>query len=104
VPAHDPTERALLARIAADTRWATVDDRTAATAPAREAAEGRWERQVDPDGALDPAERARRAESLKRAHFTRLALKSARSRRQAAELTAEAEAAETELSGLGEAI
>ena len=37
-------------------------------------------RQVDPDGVLDPAERQRRAEYAKKAHFTRLAMKSAAAR------------------------
>ncbi|MEY8013837.1 hypothetical protein [Mycobacterium servetii] len=40
--------------------------------------------QVDPDGTLPPAERAKRAESLRRAHFKRLALKSAQARRRRA--------------------
>jgi hypothetical protein len=54
------------------------------TAPARAAFNERWARQVDPDGVLDPQERERRAEHAKRAHFTRLALKSAKARRKAA--------------------
>ena len=63
------------ARIAAHTRWATCDDRAEATRPGRTAFLTRFEREVDPDGLLDPVERARRAESAKRAHFTRLAAK-----------------------------
>lgn len=81
MPAHDPTERALIARIAADTRWAREKDRTAATAAARAAIEDRWCREADPDGVLDLAERLRRADSLKRAHMTRLSLRA----RQAAQ-------------------
>lgn len=81
MPAHDATERALIARLAAHTRWAKVDDRTASTAPARQAAMERFERQVDPAGKLDPAERARRAESARKAFFTSMALKSAKARR-----------------------
>jgi hypothetical protein len=46
----------------------------------REAFLARFERQVDPGGVLSPAERARRAESAKRAHFTRLAIRSAEAR------------------------
>ena len=38
-------------------------------------------REVDPDDKLEPVERARRAEHARRAYFTRLALKSAQSRR-----------------------
>ncbi|MEU4675750.1 hypothetical protein [Micromonospora sp. NPDC023737] len=95
MPAHDPTERALLARVAAHTRWAQTPDRTAATAGARKAFRDRFEREVDPDGTLPEAERLRRAESARSAHYTRLALKSARARR----LRREADALEAELDG-----
>ena len=61
----------------------------------------RFEREVDPDGTLSPDERARRAESKRRAYFQRLALKSARARRQSKALAAEGEAAEAELAALG---
>ena len=81
MPAHDPTERALLARVAAHTRWAQTSDRTASTAPARKALRDRFEREVDPDGVLPEAERHARAESARSAFYTRLALKSARARR-----------------------
>jgi hypothetical protein len=37
----------------------------------------RFERQVDLDGTLDPRERALRAEQARKAHMTRMALKSA---------------------------
>jgi hypothetical protein len=67
VPARDPSDRALVARIAAAERWARTDDRAAATAAARQALADRWERQADPDGQLDPAERARHAAHLRRA-------------------------------------
>jgi hypothetical protein len=42
----------------------------------------RFEREADPAGVLDPAERARRAEHLRRAYFTRLALASSRARKK----------------------
>lgn len=63
----------------------------------------KFEREVDPDGVLPPDERARRAEHKRRAYFQRLALKSARARRRAAELRAlgEAAEAEAELAALG---
>jgi hypothetical protein len=102
VPDLTPSERVLRARLAAHEKWAQTGDRTAAIATARQAFLDRFERQVDPDGILDPAERARRAESAKRAHFLRLSLKSARARRKARDLTATAVAAEVELSELGE--
>jgi hypothetical protein len=89
-----PSERRLRGQIAANSRWATVADRTAATAPARAAFLDRFERQVDPDGLLPPDERARRAESARKAHFGRLALASARARRKVSEAQSELERAE----------
>lgn len=74
-----PAQRKLRAQIAANTRWSRED-------PAPGAARGqagllaRFEREVDPDNTLPPAERARRVESAKKAHFARLALRSARVR------------------------
>ena len=70
----------LRASIAASTRWAQEPDRRAATAKARAGFVRRFEREVDPDGILDPAERAIRAGYARRAHMTRLALKSKESR------------------------
>lgn len=96
-----PAERALAARANINKRWAFEPDRTAATAPARRTFMERFEREVDPDGVLTPAERARRAESLRKSYFQRLALKSARARRKAKEATDEAVAAEAEMTELG---
>jgi hypothetical protein len=73
--------RRIAAQVAAHTRWAHTADRQAATAPARTAFIERFEREVDPNGVLDPAERARRAESAKKAYFLRLAAKSAAARK-----------------------
>lgn len=94
-------ERNLSARIAANTSWARTTDRSARTAPARAALMARFEAEVDPDGTLLPDERARRAEHLRKAHFQRLALKSARARRAAKDAAQAAEAAEMEMSDLG---
>jgi hypothetical protein len=81
VPAS-PAERSLAASIAAHSKWAKSDP-VEGTAAARQAfLVDRFERQADPLGQLDPAERARRAEHLRKAHFKRLALASARSRRK----------------------
>lgn len=52
------------------------------TAKAREAFKASFEHQVDPDGALPAHERTRRAEQLRRAHFSRLAYLSAQARRE----------------------
>lgn len=67
------------ARAAAYTLHSRVDGREH-TQPARDAFMARFEKEVDPDGILTPAERRRRAECAKRAHFTRMALASAKAR------------------------
>ena len=79
----NPTERQLVARLAAHQSWANTQNRTARTAPAREAFLTKFEDQVDPRRELTPEERAKRATNARKAHFTRLALKSAQSRRGA---------------------
>lgn len=63
-------QRSLQARLAAQTRWANTNDRTAATRPAREALAAKW------DDAADPA-------LARKAHMTRLALLSSRARKTA---------------------
>ena len=72
---------ALVGRIGAHALHARHDSREI-TAPARRAFLDTFEQQADPDGTLDPAERARRAGHLRKAHFARLALKSAQARRR----------------------
>lgn len=79
-----PEQRSLCARLAAHTLHARVADPAAHTAPARQAFLDRFDRQVDPDGILPPADRARRAEHARKAHFTRMALASAKARRKVA--------------------
>jgi hypothetical protein len=51
------------------------------TAAARAAFLSSFERQADPDGVLPVAERLRRAEHLRKAHFLRLAMTSASTRK-----------------------
>ena len=58
-------------------------NRRARTAPARDAFLAKFEDLVDPDHELHPQERARRAGNARRAHFTRLALRSAQARQSA---------------------
>lgn len=72
--------RSLRSSIAANCRWAQVEDRTAATEPGRRAFEKGFEDQVDPDRVLTPGERAKRAANARQAHFQRMALRSAESR------------------------
>lgn len=91
--AHDPAERALVARIAANTRWSRERDRSAATEPARAGRRARLEAQLDPNGTLEAGELARRVAQAEAAHMQRMALAamvSRRKARQAAEAAAEA--------------
>jgi hypothetical protein len=52
------------------------------TEPARKAFLQQFEDQVDPDNVLPEGERKRRAQHARQAHFTRLALLSAKARRE----------------------
>ena len=91
-----PSERQMQATIAAETSWANTRDRTARTAPARAALDAKFLAAADGDPV--------RADHLRKAHFTRLALKSAQSRRRIKESTSAAEAADAELVELGEGV
>jgi hypothetical protein len=66
-------------RIGAYRLHATRDPRET-TRAARAAFASKFEREVDPDRTLDPTERQRRATAARKAHFTRLALRSAQVR------------------------
>lgn len=79
-----PAERRLAGQIGAEISWAHTEDRSKRTAKGRKAFLDKFERQVDPDETLTPAERAKRAEHARKAHFKRLALKSAQARRRRA--------------------
>jgi hypothetical protein len=92
VPVPD-AERSLAAQIAAHESWANTPNRSARTAPARAALDQKYLDKADGDPV--------RAAHLRKAHFARLALKSAQSRRKAKTLTATAEAAESELHEVG---
>ncbi|MBB4749182.1 hypothetical protein [Actinoplanes lobatus] len=74
-----PAERTLRARIAANTSWGKTVDRTARTEAARKALHDRFETQV-PAEITDPQARAVAAENLRKAHYQRMALRSAQSR------------------------
>jgi hypothetical protein len=85
----DPQDRSLRASLAAHTSWANTLDPTSRTAKARAAANGRFEqkaRELHPDATDEQI--ARVAAHLKSAHFKRLALASAKSRRSKAKTTA----------------
>lgn len=74
---------ALASSIAARAKWSSLTgaQRTEATAAARASFDQRWEKLVDPDGTLAAEVRAERAAEAKRAHYARLAEKSAEVRR-----------------------
>lgn len=76
----DTGDMALRGRIGAYRLHAT-HDRRVTTAAARAAFLARFEAEVDPDGALPPEERARRAESARKAYFARLSYRSAKARK-----------------------
>jgi hypothetical protein len=86
------SERQLRASIAAHESWANTSNRSARTAPARAALDQKFLDAADGDPV--------RAAHLRKAHFARLALKSAQSRRRAREATSQAEVAEAELAEL----
>jgi hypothetical protein len=81
-----PSERRLRAQLASYESWANTEDRTERTAPARAAQLARFAKLVDPDEAMPPAARAKAADAAMKAHYTRMALKSAASRRKAKQL------------------
>ena len=69
-----PAELSLRAQLGAHTSWANTVDRSARTAKARSTFENKFLAEADGD--------PKRAESLRKAYFTRLALKSAQARRR----------------------
>jgi hypothetical protein len=86
-----PADRRLAGQIAAHTKWANTTDRTAATAAARAALEQKFLNEADGD--------PKRAASVRKAHFARMSLASAKARRKSRELTAQAKV-EAELDAL----
>ena len=82
MPRPSPEEMAKYTKLGAYVSWAQTEDRAARTATARKAMLEKFQHAVDPDGKLTLAERAKRAEFARKAHFQRLALKSAKIRKQ----------------------
>ncbi len=70
----------LRGRVGGLARSATTDMRAFSQSGA-DGLRRRFEREADPAGVLQPAERERRADALRRLHFARLALASAKARR-----------------------
>lgn len=84
-------DNSLISSLANDVRWAAVDDRTAATQPARDRFRDKFlDEARDRFGDLPADELARRAEHLRKAHYKRLALRSAQARRKKAVVTDDA--------------
>jgi cellobiose-specific phosphotransferase system component IIA len=84
----NPQERVLTSRLAAHKSWANTADRSARTEAARRASESRFvvqARELHPHGTAQQIEDA--AQSLRKAHFTRLALLSAQARRVRREIS-----------------
>lgn len=79
-----PAERVLRGKLAAHESWGRTDNPSARTAPARQAFRDTFVEKADPRHELPEAERQRRAESLRKAFYTRLALASAKARRERA--------------------
>ncbi len=89
------SERTMIARLAAHEKWAKCENPTEATAAARRAFQTKFQEAADPDGSLRRAienatgveydtliaDLRRRVEHARKAYYTRLALASARARR-----------------------
>ncbi len=86
MPALTPAERSLRGAIAADTRWAHTSkaERQRSAQRGQDGLLARLKAEIDPEGVLAPDELALRVENLRRAHMKRLALASAKARREAA--------------------
>ena len=79
-PGHPDNK--LIGRLGNAVKWANVEDRSAATAPGRKAFRDRFVREArERFGDLPDDELAIRAEHLRKAHYLRMALRSAQARR-----------------------
>lgn len=77
----DPARRKQIASLAAHVSWAKTAHRAERMSPANRAREQRFEAEVDPDGVMDPADRARAAESARKAYYRRLSMSGVEARR-----------------------
>jgi len=68
------------AQIASHESWAKAADRSARTAPGRIASMARFAKLVDPDGVYPEDVREKMAESARKAHYRKMAVKSAKVR------------------------
>jgi hypothetical protein len=77
-----PQQRALRAKLAANTRWSEDGDRKGNAKRAQAGLLAKFVDQVDPDRVLPEDERLRRAEAARKAHMQRLAFLSSKARRK----------------------
>jgi hypothetical protein len=80
---QSPAERRLAGQVRAHAKWAITEDRSAATAPAREALEAKFLAEAGGD--------PKRAVSVRKLYFARMALASAKARRKSREQAQQAE-------------
>jgi hypothetical protein len=83
-----PSSRQQTGRLGGLTKWSRTTDRTEGTAAARAAGPGcneYWLTKLDPERFADATQQQRldAADAMRRAHFARLAMKSAQARRTA---------------------
>jgi|tagenome__1003787_1003787.scaffolds.fasta_scaffold14338321_1 hypothetical protein len=76
-----PAERSMRGQRAAHISWLNTEDRPARTEAARAGLQRSFEKQVDPEGTLAPEERAKRAESARKAHMLKMQMASLKARR-----------------------
>ena len=76
-----PSQRQTPSRDGSHKSWSNTVDPTARTAPGRAGLLRKFEDQVDPDRTLTPEERAKRAESARKAFYTRLSSLAVKARR-----------------------
>lgn len=81
--ASDAATRVLIARIAANRRWAKASDRTAAAEAGQLGLRASIAREIDPDGKLHPKDLELRVDSALRAHMAELSLRSKQKRETA---------------------
>ncbi|WP_082951848.1 hypothetical protein [Mycobacterium sp. 852002-51057_SCH5723018] len=95
-----PAQARLTGSLGGHTSWARTKDRSARTAPGRAASppsDSYWEQQVDPAGEMSDSDRRKAAQNAKKAHYQRMAWKSAQVRqaRKAAREAAQQQARKT---------
>jgi len=76
-----PAQRALRARLASHESWKQTPSRRARAKPGFDGLRARIAAEVDPEGRMTPADREKAIKNAVSAHFSRLAMKAAASRK-----------------------